>query len=135
MVKVTVINEQAKVSAAIDAGARRGLIIAAALVKEAIRVNTPIEAEQNAEGHLHWRTKAGRRQMRPKPGTLKKSIHYVIDEASMEAWVTNRGRTFYGKFLEFGTSRMPAHPFMGPVVEAVKTAAVGKISEDLEKSV
>lgn len=45
------------------------------------------------------------------------------------------GNAYYGKFLEFGTSRMPAYPFLRPTFENKKTVAVDTFAENLRKSV
>ena len=42
---------------------------------------------------------------------------------------------FYGRFVEFGTSKMPARPFMRPAFEAQKGAAVAAIQAYLEKRI
>ena len=47
------------------------------------------------------------------------------------------GATFYWKFVEFGTSKMPARPFLRPAFESRKNEAVdaigNKIRDELEK--
>lgn len=40
---------------------------------------------------------------------------------------------FYGKFLEFGTSKMNARPFLGPAYEAKKDEARKVIIQELKK--
>lgn len=49
----------------------------------------------------------------------------------------NSSATFYWKFLEFGTSKMPARPFLRPAFEARKNDAVtaigNKIRTELQK--
>jgi HK97 gp10 family phage protein len=47
----------------------------------------------------------------------------------------NDGTTFYWRFLEFGTSKMPAHPFMRPAFESRKEAAVKAIGEKLDERI
>lgn len=42
---------------------------------------------------------------------------------------------FYWKFVEFGTSKMPAHPFLRPAFEANKTKAVEIIRERLKLTI
>ncbi len=41
------------------------------------------------------------------------------------------GRLYYAKFLEFGTSKMPAYPFMRPAFEAKKGELPGIIRDEL----
>lgn len=45
------------------------------------------------------------------------------------------GAAYYGKFIEFGTSRMSAHPFMRPAFEASKRASVTAFEDALRKEV
>ena len=40
---------------------------------------------------------------------------------------------YYGKFVEFGTVKMKAKPFMAPSYEKSKAAAMEKIAEELRK--
>lgn len=40
---------------------------------------------------------------------------------------------FYGKFLEFGTSKMPAKPFMAPAYESKKEEVKEIIKEELRR--
>ena len=40
---------------------------------------------------------------------------------------------YYGKFVEFGTVKMKAKPFMAPGYEKSKAAALEKIAEELRK--
>lgn len=41
---------------------------------------------------------------------------------------------FYGKFLEFGTSKMIARPFMGPAYESKKKEATEVIKQELKSA-
>lgn len=43
--------------------------------------------------------------------------HIEISEVQndeIDVYVDNQGKAYYGHMLEFGTSKMPAYPFMGP---------------------
>jgi len=81
----------------------------------------------------------------PPPGTLKKSIYqkqiaelsnavqqtfYVGVRQGKRQQAVKRGKSalnldaFYGRFVEFGTSNMPAKPFLRPAFEAKKDAAI-----------
>ncbi len=42
-------------------------------------------------------------------------------------------KAFYLKFSEFGTSKMPAKPFMGPAYEQKKTQALENIRKVLKE--
>ncbi|EPY2286639.1 HK97-gp10 family putative phage morphogenesis protein [Clostridium sporogenes] len=45
----------------------------------------------------------------------------------------DNSKIFYGKFLEFGTSKMKARPFMGPAYESKRGEAKEVIKEELRK--
>ncbi|ABS42576.1 HK97-gp10 family putative phage morphogenesis protein [Clostridium botulinum] len=45
----------------------------------------------------------------------------------------DNSKIFYGKFLEFGTSKMKARPFMGPAYESKKEEAKGIIKDELRR--
>lgn len=52
-----------------------------------------------------------------KTGTLRRSIHSVFSNGGLTGIVGPSVE--YGKFVEFGTRRMGARPFMRPAAEAV----------------
>ncbi|OOR14198.1 hypothetical protein BW897_03995 [Bacillus cereus] len=54
-----------------------------------------------------------------------KTIKVGIDKA-------DRSPYFYGKFLEWGTSKMPAHPFIEPGFNSSKEAAVRAMTDILK---
>jgi len=81
----------------------------------------------------------------PPPGTLKKSIYQkqiaelssAIQQTFFVGWrqgravqAVKRGKSvvnldaYYGHMVEFGTSKMPAKPFLRPAFEAKKEAAI-----------
>lgn len=63
-------------------------------------------------------------------GATRESITARIDRSALSA--TIGPTTYYAPFLEFGTRRMAARPFMGPALEAVKpgyVAAMERIAE------
>ncbi len=45
----------------------------------------------------------------------------------------DNSKIFYGKFLEFGTSKIKARPFMGPAYERKKEEAKGIIKDELRR--
>ncbi len=48
---------------------------------------------------------------------------------------TTQGEAFYWRFLEFGTNKMPAKPFLRPAFESTKTRAVEVMKERLAKAI
>lgn len=71
---------------------------------------------------------------RRRTGLLKKSIQVKdrgIRGDTIYFSVSVLQRAFYGKFLEFGTSRMPAYPFMRPAAENTAQESVAVMAEYL----
>jgi len=76
-------------------------------------------------------------------GALKKSLkiralkrkkhRYGVMVATSEGWF--KGDEFYGAFVEFGTSKMPPHPFMRPAFDAEKKNAEQIIAAELRKGI
>lgn len=75
-----------------------------AVVREVQRAAFDIEAQAKAKTPV-------------KTGTLRRSIHSVFSNGGLTALVGPS--VLYGKFVEFGTRRMGARPFMRPAAEAV----------------
>lgn len=74
------------------------------------------------------------------PGNLHRSIYQAFDDDGSTpnkvasygiSW--NKKKAFYGRFLENGTKRMPAHPFMRPSYDAVNQKAVDAVNDRLEQ--
>jgi len=76
-------------------------------------------------------------------GALKKSLKiralkkrrysHGVMVATSEGWF--KGDEFYGAFVEFGTSKMPPHPFMRPAFDAEKKNAEQIIAAELRKGI
>ena len=58
-------------------------------------------------------------------GTLRRSIASVFENGGLRGIVGPS--VFYGKFIEFGTRRMGARPFMRPAAEAVLPGFAARI--------
>lgn len=118
----------------------RGSVSAGAAVIRKETVNrAPVYSGDVSKGH-------------PPPGTLKRAIYQKqISELSSKLTQVfyvgvRKGKKFrvqgkkgdksqdayYAKFVEFGTSKMTARPFMRPAFEAKKEAAVDAIKAYLE---
>lgn len=67
------------------------------------------------------------------PGNLRAAIYqaFVEDESGETAatyrisW--NKKKAFYGRFLEFGTSKMAARPFLRPGYDAARDRAISAV--------
>lgn len=75
------------------------------------------------------------------PGTLRKAIYQAFaDKESGQgsakyriSW--NKQHAFYGRFLEFGTSKMAAKPFLRPAYDAALSKAVKAVQERMAAEV
>lgn len=73
-------------------------------------------------------------------GDLVESIEALVEESGPEKGAAKvRATKFYGLFHEFGTSKMPAHPFMRPAFDEHKNDVVelarGKLEHGIKKKV
>lgn len=69
-------------------------------------------------------------------GHLKENIRIRRDKAHKEGHIVHLvtvGRAFWGRFLEYGTVKMAARPWMRPAFEANKGAVTGIQREELER--
>jgi len=83
-----------------------------------------------------------KKKMRRRSGQLQKSITSRVMKRfelrgrnSKGQKVGVRGRAFYWRYLEFGTKKMSAKPFMRPAIESKKQEALKAIEEELRKAV
>lgn len=71
---------------------------------------------------------------RRRTGLLRKSIYTrdggIIGDTILFS-VSVRAQAFYARFLEYGTSRMPAYPFMRPAAENTATGAIQMLARVL----
>lgn len=69
------------------------------------------------------------------PGTLRKAIYQAFadkesgDGKAVYRLSWNKTHAFYGRFVEFGTSKMAAKPFMRPAYDAARAKAVKAVQE------
>lgn len=95
--------------------------------------------------------KAAQRRVPVDTGNLRKNIiikrlpkdylasaHIVtVRKGKLTAKQTAAGLTdgYYGKFVEFGTVKMPARPYLGPAFDSTKQEAANAIVERLSKRI
>lgn len=61
--------------------------------------------------------KEARKGVKRDTGNLRRNIKLRVSRDGFTAWVTVRRAGFYGHFLEFGTIKMHAKPFMSPAAQ------------------
>lgn len=111
---------QAKVATALHPAASAG----AKVLYDAVRINAP----RSEKAHF---TKGKKQSYQP--GNLQKAIYYAFnDKTSVPgkhvsfsiSW--NKNKAFYGRFVEYGTSRMPAYPFLRTAYDSHNRAALAE---------
>jgi HK97 gp10 family phage protein len=91
---------------------RKGMRAGANVVRDEVRARAPV-----------------------KSGNLKRKIRTrerSEDQGNMRFAVEVPRSAFYGKFFEYGTSKMAAKPFMRPAAEAKTEAAVTMMRDSLQ---
>lgn len=68
-------------------------------------------------------------------GALSESLRVKtkVFRTKIVAFVMNTAETFYGMFIEFGTSKMAARPFMRPAAESQEQAVLRKMQDHLRR--
>ena len=75
------------------------------------------------------------------PGTLRKAIYQAYAEKeSSESRSTyrvswNKSHAFYGRFIEYGTSKMAAKPFLRPAYDAASAKALRAAQDRMQTEV
>jgi len=104
----------------------------AVVIQKEARQRCPVSSE------AHWLgKKRGKERVLIAPGELKrKGIKVRLAPRKsrtvpIEYWVYVSRRYWYWKFLEFGTVKMPAQPFMRPAFDTLKEKATEAIRDYL----
>jgi len=111
-------------------------ILAGAIRAGAVVIQNEARQLAPASAEDHYLGKGSRRVL-IKAGELKRKGVKVrlaprkSRTTPIEYWVYVSKRNWYWKFPEFGTSKMPAQPFMRPAFEKMKEIAVERIREYL----
>lgn len=106
---------------------------AAKVFRDEAAKNAPV-GDVERESPKKWQSR--------KPGSLRAGIKISMQRNFKKAAVTmvvrHSAKTFYGKFVEFGTKHMPAKPFMRPALqsefERAKTVFVERLKERIKKA-
>lgn len=125
-------------------GPVRGALFAAArLIREDAKARAPVGKNTPNPGNLRAQVFVKRD---PNPQASGAAEHYIVSVRSgrrglfsARVGAATRALTkqdaFYWWFVEFGTSKMPARPFLRPAFEANKRRALGTFARELRKGV
>ncbi|MBR8084564.1 HK97-gp10 family putative phage morphogenesis protein [Burkholderia vietnamiensis] len=111
---------------------RQATVAGARVIFEEVKLRAPV-------GDATWESKGGKQKRYP--GFLRDNILLAFDkERSAEGLratylVTWSKDAFYGRFLEYGTSKMVARPFLRPAYDAMRDAAAKRFSEVIDEKV
>lgn len=110
--------------------ARPAAQAAAQIFHDEVRARVPVSAKPHKSGKKTYN-----------PGTLRQAIYQAFAEReSGEGHATyrvswNKSHAFYGRFVEFGTSKAAANPFLRPGYDAARARALSAAQVLLAASV
>jgi HK97 gp10 family phage protein len=113
-------NALSKKAAEIQAATRPAAQAGAQVIYDQARLNVPVSKRDHFFYGKAYK-KTGKKYLFS-PGTLRDSIYQVYSKTnSAQSKATyhiswNHTKAPYGFMVEFGTSRAPAHPFLGPAI-------------------
>ncbi|MFM0326082.1 HK97-gp10 family putative phage morphogenesis protein [Caballeronia glebae] len=105
-----------------EAVLRQAAVAGARVIFDEVKLRAPVgDATYERKGSTHA------------PGTLKASILIAYDKevsvrGKLASYIVTWSKdAFYGRFIEFGTSKMSARPFLRPSYEAKKKDAADAV--------
>ena len=118
------------ITKAAEEGARPAAQAGAQVFYDEVKQRVPVSAKPHKSGKKTYN-----------PGTLRKAIYQAFaDKESGQgsakyriSW--NKTHAFYGRFVEFGTSKMAAKPFLRPAYDAARAKALKAVQERMAAEV
>lgn len=115
-------------------GLRRATSAGAAIVRNEARKRAPVDTGELKRDIMMKRERDAR------GGDTTGAVYVVYVRAGKKSRAAGKKRnvhrdSFYWKFLEFGTQKMAAKPFLRPAFEANKEAAVEAIGKSLDETI
>ena len=95
-----------------------------------VRQRVPVSAKPHKSGKKTYN-----------PGTLRRAVYQAFankesgDGKAMYRISWNKTHAFYGRFVEFGTSKMAAKPFLRPAYDAARARALQAAKERMATEV
>ncbi len=95
-----------------------------------VRARVPVSAKPHKSGKKTYN-----------PGTLRRAVYQAFaeresgDGKAMYRVSWNKTHAFYGRFVEFGTSKMAAKPFLRPAYDAARAKALKAVQERMAAEV
>ena len=118
------------ITKAAEEGTRPAAQAGAQVFYDEVKQRVPVSAKPHKSGKKTYN-----------PGTLRKAIYQAFaDKESGQgsakyriSW--NKTHAFYGRFVEFGTSKMAATPFLRPASDAARARALKAVQERMAAEV
>ena len=114
-----------QLAAAAKVAARKAAQAGAQVYHDEVRARVPVSAKPHS-------TKGKKQTFTP--GTLRRAVYQAfVEDESGPARATyriswNKSHAFYGRFVEFGTAKMAAKPFLRPAFDAAQPRAVAAVN-------
>lgn len=113
---------------------RRSVSSGAAVIRDAAKSNAPEDTGKLKRAIGIKRSKDARGEMSAKYQVfVRQAKNGSIGQKNVKAY--GKFDAFYARWIEFGTSKMPAQPFLRPAFESQKENAVESIKEKLTDGV
>lgn len=118
------------ITRAAEKGVRPAAQAGAQVFYDEVKQRVPVSAKPHKSGKKTYN-----------PGTLRKAIYQAFadkesgDGKAMYRVSFNKTHAFYGRFLEFGTSKMAAKPFIRPAYDAALRKALKAVQERMAAEV
>ena len=111
-------------------GARPAAQAGAEVFYQEVKHRVPMSAKPHKSGKKTYN-----------PGTLRRAVYQAFaeresgDGKAMYRVSWNKTHAFYGRFVEFGTSKMAAKPFLRPAYDAARARALQAVQERMAEEV
>jgi HK97 gp10 family phage protein len=97
------------------------------------RVDSQLKEKALVEGAELLKDKS-KENVKVRTGKLRDNIIISdVENDEINVGPDQQGTAFYGHFLEFGTSKMAAQPFLGPAYESNKEVVQEKMAEVIKR--
>lgn len=134
---ISVAFDFSKIAAKLDSitkaatdGVRPSAQAGAQVFYDEVKQRVPVSAKAHKSGKKTY-----------SPGTLRKAIYQAFADKesgggkAMYRISFNKTHAFYGRFVEFGTSKMAAKPFLRPAYDAARARALKAVQERMAAEV
>ena len=118
------------ITKAAEQGVRPAAQAGAQVFYDEVKQRVPMSAKPHKSGKKTYN-----------PGTLRKAIYQAFadkesgKDKAMYRVSWNKTHAFYGRFVEFGTSKMAAKPFLRPAYDAARAKALKAVQERMAAEV